>query len=80
MQHRNIGAAIAQQFGDFERTHGHDAAGDDQHILAVAQQLGFAQFEAIVVLVQHQRHLAAQQAHVDRPVVLNHGRDSLGCV
>ena len=43
----------------------------------VAQQLRLAELELVVVLVEHQRDVAAQQAHVDRAVVGGDGRHRL---
>ena len=73
MHHGHIDSILGQVRRHLERAHGQDAARDEEHVVAVAQHLGLAEFEAVVFdLVEHQRHLPAQQAHVDRSLV---GRD-----
>ena len=66
VQHADIDAVGFQRLDGFERPHGHEAGRDDERILAVAQELRFAEFERVVVLVEDQGHVAAQQAHVHR--------------
>src|SRR5215213_345370 len=66
MQHADIDAISLERLDGFKRPHGHEAGRDDQRILAVAQELRLAEFEGVVVLVQDQGHVAAQEAHVHR--------------
>src|SRR5699024_11686054 len=55
----------------------HQAAGDEQDVGPVPQQLRLPELEAVVVLVEHGGHLAAQQAGVGGPVGGGQLRDGL---
>ena len=50
----------------------HQAGRDDADIAALAQDASLTDLEP-VVLAQHDRHLAAQLPHIDRPLVLGRG-------
>ena len=77
VQHRHADIVFRQVLRCLQRPHRQQAAGDHQHVGAFAQHLGLAEFEAVALdLVEHQRHLAAQQPHVHRALVrgdLRHG-------
>ncbi len=77
VQDGGVDAVIRQGLGCLQRAHGHDARGDDQDVGAVAQQRGLAELEAVIVLVEHQRHLSAQQPHIDRSAMRGDGRHDL---
>ena len=74
MQDRHADIIGPQLFSRLQRAHGHQPGGDNQHIVAVLQQLRLTQFELIVIFIQHQRHLTAQQTHIHRPLVIGNGR------
>lgn len=59
VQDSRMDAIVRQRLGRLQRTHGHDARGDDQNVGTIAQQRGLAELETVIVLVEHQRHLAA---------------------
>jgi len=52
----------------FECTHGHDAAGDDEHVIAFAQHLGLAQFEAAQVLAGDKISVAVLHSPTVKPL------------
>ena len=75
VQHGDGDAALRQRVRGVERPLGHEAGGDDADILAVAQLPRLADLEAVAG-IEHDRHGAAQQPHVDRAGMVGdrHGR------
>ena len=71
VQHADVDAVGGELLGRVQRAHGHEAGRDDEHVAALADHLRLAELELVVRLVagQHRGHLAAQQPHVDRPVM-----------
>ena len=76
MQHRGLDAARCEQLGGLEHTLGHDPAGDQADIGAVAEHAGLSDLE-LVALGQDDGHDPAQSAHVGRAVVVGDGLDDL---
>ena len=66
--------------GRVERPLGHHPGGDDADIAPVAEALRLADLERIGRRIEHHRHLAAQQPHVDRPGIGGDGGRRLGDV
>ncbi len=64
VQHRHVDVVGLEPLGDGQRTHGHQSGGDEHHVATGAQLGSLAQFEVVVVLVEHGGYLAAQQPHV----------------
>ena len=83
MQDCDIDADRFQRIRRFQRAHRHEPGRNDECVLAVAQKFGFAELETIVVLVENQRNITAQQAHVDRAFVRGdgwHGLLDIECI
>ena len=77
MQHGSLDLFPCQQISSFERAPGHEPRADKGHVLTVVKQPGLADLEAVTRRIKHDRDLAAQQAHVDWPLICRDGRDDL---
>lgn len=77
VQDRDVDAVRLQFLGGVESPHGHETGRYDQDVTAAAQQGAPAQFEAVVVFVQHLGDIATQNARVDRAGVIRDRRDHL---
>ena len=72
MQHADVDAAPRERVGRVERALGHQSGRDDADVLAVAKPRRLADGEAIGGRIEHDRHLAAQEPHIDRAVMVGH--------
>ncbi len=66
-----------QRLGGLQGAHGHQPAGDEDDVVAAAQHLGLAEFEGVVVFVQHGGNVAAQQPQVGGSFAGRELRDGL---
>lgn len=64
VHHGHIDMVGGELLGRPQCTHGHQAAGHEYDVPAASYHLGLAELEGVVVLVEHERHLAPQQAQV----------------
>ena len=64
---RDVDVVRGEPLGGLQGPHGHQSAGDEDDVATGAQHLRLAELEGVVVLVEHGRHLAAQQPEVGRP-------------